>query len=220
MAALAAALMLNGTICTTAGHFSVLPEPRANARLITSGPTPKCGIRLLSRCCCSRSVCLGWNTRSLAQPAPGVVLQQRRARESLLRERFPEYRAYADRPSASFVRLCAMMGRRAHGPKGRIVATTRRAPDRPFIACAAGGTVHDTILSTPICTSPRASLHAIASVCWSTALVLRCGPFAKHGRRFWRSCLALFVAAASVNATQSLSRGCCCRCRGCSRAVH
>jgi protein-S-isoprenylcysteine O-methyltransferase Ste14 len=100
---LAAALLLKAwTIWhNRPGNFSVLPEPRANARLVTTGPYAYVrhplyfALQLFAFACA-----LGWNTpvHWAAAGALAVVLHQKALREeSLLHERFPEYRAYAVR---------------------------------------------------------------------------------------------------------------------------
>lgn len=81
------------------GNFSILPEPRANARLITTGPYAHVrhplyfGLMLFAFGCA-----LGWNTpvHWASAGALALVLDLKSRREErFLRARFPEYPDYA-----------------------------------------------------------------------------------------------------------------------------
>jgi protein-S-isoprenylcysteine O-methyltransferase Ste14 len=83
------------------GNFSVMPEPRATARLVTTGPYayvrhPMYTAVMLA----SLALAAGWNTplHWIALVALVVVLWVKAAREErLLAARFPGYAAYAAR---------------------------------------------------------------------------------------------------------------------------
>jgi protein-S-isoprenylcysteine O-methyltransferase Ste14 len=100
---IAAAFALNGWTLwhNRPGNFSVLPEPRSGARLITTGPYAHVrhplyvGLMLFAAGCA-----IGWNTplHWLAAAALVVVLGAKARREErLLRARFPDYAQYAAR---------------------------------------------------------------------------------------------------------------------------
>jgi protein-S-isoprenylcysteine O-methyltransferase Ste14 len=83
------------------GNFGVFPEPRANARLVTTGPYAKVRHPMyLAVLLFAGGFVLGW--RGLPQVAAfallAAVLHAKAGREErLLRQRFPEYAAYAAR---------------------------------------------------------------------------------------------------------------------------
>jgi protein-S-isoprenylcysteine O-methyltransferase Ste14 len=91
------------------GNFSILPEPRARTRLITTGPYAHTrhplyfGLILFGLGCA-----IGWNTpvHWLAAAALAVVLDLKSRREErFLIERFPEYRDYVARTTRLLPRL-------------------------------------------------------------------------------------------------------------------
>jgi protein-S-isoprenylcysteine O-methyltransferase Ste14 len=83
------------------GNFGIFPEPRANARLVTSGPYAWVRHPMyLAVLLFAAGFLLGW--RGLPHVAAftvlAVVLHAKAGREErLLRQRFPEYAAYAAR---------------------------------------------------------------------------------------------------------------------------
>lgn len=100
---IAAALVVKGwTIAhNRPSNFSILPEPRANARLITTGPYAHVrhplyfGLMLFAVGCA-----LGWNTLvhwTSAGVLALVLVEKSRREERFLRERFAEYDDYAAR---------------------------------------------------------------------------------------------------------------------------
>jgi len=91
------------------GNFSILPEPRANARLVTTGPYAHIrhplyfGLILFAFGCA-----IGWNTllHWTAAGALAIVLDLKSRREErFLLERFLEYRDYAARTTRLIPRL-------------------------------------------------------------------------------------------------------------------
>ena len=83
------------------GNFSVLPEPRAGARLITTGPYARVrhplyvGLMLFALGCA-----IGWNTPPhwlAAATLVGVLNVKARREERLLALRFPDYASYVAR---------------------------------------------------------------------------------------------------------------------------
>jgi protein-S-isoprenylcysteine O-methyltransferase Ste14 len=90
-------------------NFSIFPEPRANARLVTTGPYAHIrhplyfGLMLFALGCA-----IGWNTpvHWAAAGTLAIVLDLKSRREErFLRERFPEYRDYAARTARLVPRL-------------------------------------------------------------------------------------------------------------------
>lgn len=82
-------------------NFSIFPEPRANARLVTSGPYAHVRHPLyFALIVFALGVAIGWNTPThwFAAVALVIVLDRKSLREErFLRARFPEYDAYAAR---------------------------------------------------------------------------------------------------------------------------
>ena len=82
-------------------NFSVLPEPRANARLITTGPYALVRHPLyLGLIIFAFGCAIGWNTpvHWFAAVVLALILDAKSRREEyFLLERFPEYRDYAAR---------------------------------------------------------------------------------------------------------------------------
>ena len=82
-------------------NFSIFPEPRANARLVTSGPYAHVRHPMYAALIVfAAGVALGWNTpiHWCAAAALAVVLDRKTWREErLLRVRFPDYADYSAR---------------------------------------------------------------------------------------------------------------------------
>lgn len=95
------------------GNFSVLPEPRARARLITTGPYARMRHPMYTAVIAGAlALAIGWNTFAhwVALAVLVVVLNAKARREErLLARRFPEYAAYAARTP----RFLPRPGRRA-----------------------------------------------------------------------------------------------------------
>jgi protein-S-isoprenylcysteine O-methyltransferase Ste14 len=83
------------------GNFGMFPEPRANARLVTSGPYAWVRHPMyLAVLLFAAGLVVGWRgpTHAAAFALLAVVLHAKAGREErLLRQRFPEYAAYAAR---------------------------------------------------------------------------------------------------------------------------
>ena len=98
---IAAAFALKGwtIVHNRPGNFGILPEPRANSRLVTTGPYAHLrhplyfGLMVFALGCA-----IGWNTAVhwIAAGALAVVLDLKsRSEERFLLERFQAYREYA-----------------------------------------------------------------------------------------------------------------------------
>lgn len=91
------------------GNFSVLPEPRASARLVTSGPYALVRHPMYSAVIVGAlALAIGWNTvpHWVAFAALVAVLNAKARREErLLVERFPDYAAYMARTPRFVPRL-------------------------------------------------------------------------------------------------------------------
>ena len=90
-------------------NFSIFPEPRANARLVTTGPYAYVRHPLyVALIVFAAGVALGWNTpiHWSAAVALAIILDRKsRREEQLLRARFPAYESYAARTPRLVPRL-------------------------------------------------------------------------------------------------------------------